>query len=575
MDKQKSRRTDLVHPKSPTVVSLQRLKKREVDRRCQREARERKRSYVAHLEGLVEDLRQQDTSGQVAALLKQLRKAEQERDMVTKTLRDIQDVILQRPLKLSENQDGRNPSTASAQVGPGGGNMSDPDTNTQAAERTPDLSSIDFALPDTAIFPTNSTQLAAFSDTVEAELGLNNGRFDPDVGQQSSPCLSDQPFVHSASAGRRHKMAASGNYDWVNPRTSCCCQSYVYRQPGQAAVWQGNFWKFCSEVLGECLDWKDALQPANDVDSEDIPIRALLHGWDSVEERGALHPSWKMMRRIDEALFGPIPKTERLAMLRAMHLLVQYHVESTPERYGRLPPWYTYRPSQHITHDYGIDYYAWPHFRQRFILDPHAYCGNNFWYAYQSEMRILWPYEFRDCYSHDLETGLYKTSRLFDDRINDINCWTMGSDFFHRFPELSSAIPGTDRRIPRCLSSDGDQSSSDRERGDSQSVLLYNPLDSTEEAAEEERLPLGLDDVVDLCPTGFNQPCTIGFHQSTTGLSQSFPTHLHNAQYLASHNGHDCWDVKFDPFFVGPTEIDMSAFTFASSADVSRIISLD
>lgn len=65
----------------------------------------------------------------------------------------------------------------------------------------------------------------------------------------------------------------------------------------------------------------------------------------------------------------------------------------------------------------------------------------------------MWPFEFRDCYTHDLETGLYKPSRLFDDRMNDIKCWTMGPDFFQRFPELSSDIAASGPQIPRLLSS--------------------------------------------------------------------------------------------------------------------------
>lgn len=75
------------------TASSRRLNKREVDRRCQRQARERKRSRVAQLENLVESLRQQNASGQVAALLKQLEKTEEERDMMTKTLRDIEQIM--------------------------------------------------------------------------------------------------------------------------------------------------------------------------------------------------------------------------------------------------------------------------------------------------------------------------------------------------------------------------------------------------------------------------------------------------------------------------------------------------
>ena len=54
-------------------VSSRRLKKREIDRRCQRQARERTKTRIAYLEGLVEDFRRQDSSGQLATLIRELR----------------------------------------------------------------------------------------------------------------------------------------------------------------------------------------------------------------------------------------------------------------------------------------------------------------------------------------------------------------------------------------------------------------------------------------------------------------------------------------------------------------------
>ena len=283
--------------------------------------------------------------------------------------------------------------------------------------------------------------------------GPDNMRFSPKAVHRRTPPYPEQPLKQASSVGSLHNSASSGMYNWVNPQLRCCCHVHMNRRPGQRAVWQGNFWQFISYVLDERFDWTEDVLPANDVDSEDLAVRAVVEGWDAVAQRGPLHPSWHMLRRIDEAVFGPIAPTERLAMLRAMHLLIQYHTEPSPERYSRLPPWYIYRPSQHVEHTYAIDYYAWPTFRQRFILNPHAYCGNDFFSMYQKELQLLWPFAFRDCYTHDLETGLYKPSRLFDERMNDIRCWTMGRDFFQQFPELSSDIAASVSQVPRLLPS--------------------------------------------------------------------------------------------------------------------------
>jgi hypothetical protein len=64
-----------------------------------------------------------------------------------------------------------------------------------------------------------------------------------------------------------------------------------------------------------------------------------------------------------------------------------------------------------------------------------------FWKLFCSSLRILWPFEFRDCYTRNLQTGQYHISPQFDERIGDINAWTMESDIFKRWPEFYSDIP--------------------------------------------------------------------------------------------------------------------------------------
>lgn len=64
---------------------------------------------------------------------------------------------------------------------------------------------------------------------------------------------------------------------------------------------------------------------------------------------------------------------------------------------------------------------------------------------------ILWPYEFRDCYRRNLETGRISISNEFKTRIADLNAWTMCPDFFQQFPDLYVDIPAS-KTIPRQLS---------------------------------------------------------------------------------------------------------------------------
>lgn len=110
------------------------------------------------------------------------------------------------------------------------------------------------------------------------------------------------------------------------------------------------------------------------------------------------------------------------------------------------------RPSQGFSHSYAIDFFAWPGVRERFVFSQHRYCTNIFWHLFCGSLRVLWQYEFRDCYTRNMQTGEYKMSSPFLDRISDINSWAMTNEIFQRWPELYSDIPSFNQ-IPASLSS--------------------------------------------------------------------------------------------------------------------------
>lgn len=72
--------------KGTDTATSRRMRKRELDRRCQRIARERTKNRIAYLEGLVEDFRKQDSTGRVATLMKQLSDIAKERDTLVLSL---------------------------------------------------------------------------------------------------------------------------------------------------------------------------------------------------------------------------------------------------------------------------------------------------------------------------------------------------------------------------------------------------------------------------------------------------------------------------------------------------------
>ena len=437
-------------------VSSRRLKKREIDRRCQRQARERTKTRITYLEGLVEDFRRQDSSGQLAMLLKQLQEVQSERDVMAKTLKDIQKAMdTNKPLKpMMQEESEDKVDVHNATVAYTGPKLErHPSSISSVADDIPLLPRPEPTKLPERISPTRNFDLAVFAPASSLLLQSQDQLFAPEVvplqpaGPSGSPVL-----VQAKSLKEPNPMPDNYAENWSTTPHSCACNGFHVRPPGGRSQWQGNYWRYANEVLSERFDWTDDVVPEADELCDDVPIRVLLEGWDAVARRAPLHPSWQVLRRIDETLFSMCRDVERLAILRAMHTLLQFHTESTSDRYAKLPPWYMRRPSQKIAHSYAIDYFAWPGIRERFIFSEHDYCGNDFWTLFTTSFKVLWPYEFRDCYTRDIETGLYKVSPTFDQRLADIKCWTMGPDIFRRFPELYSDFP-TFNHIPQAPSS--------------------------------------------------------------------------------------------------------------------------
>lgn len=82
-----------------------------------------------------------------------------------------------------------------------------------------------------------------------------------------------------------------------------------------------------------------------------------------------------------------------------------------------------------------------PNLRERFMLSPVRYCADTFWHLFVKNLRILWPFEFRDSYAKNTETGQYLLRPQFEQCVDNMDSWTMCGEFFTEFPELYGAIP--------------------------------------------------------------------------------------------------------------------------------------
>ena len=305
-------------------VSSRRLKKREIDRRCQQQARQKTKSRIAYLEGLVEDLKNQDASGRLENVMKQLSDTTKEKELLSSKLDDIQKIL--------------------GSLGP-----------RQQDSRTPRLTE----QPTTDDEPQANPAVVSPSEVMSASEPQTNGSAHTladkreNIGQSVEnewpisippalprPLLSDSVLINPPHASDQiiplsHQAGAP-----TMPQTSLTCEcSFAKRlaDPSKAAT---NLWRYANVVLEERFKWSGEIPSDEDVLSEDTPIRAVIEGWDSVDKCNSMSLSWNVLRRIDETLFSICGPVERLAILLTMHILLQFHCEPTGERFNKLPPWY-------------------------------------------------------------------------------------------------------------------------------------------------------------------------------------------------------------------------------------------
>lgn len=369
-------------------VSARRLKKREIDRRCQRQARERTKSHIAYLEGLVENLRKSDTDERSAALMRRLHDTEKERDALAHTLKEVRKALT------------TNASGVKAETAPDDSSNKEHEHDDGGEEATPSPEQY-----NTGGNPRpRPTRVSAFSSADATS---------PELVEEELPKVCDD---------------------------SCeCCKESKQDPTGTPK----SLWRYANNTLLEPYQALSPIPPEEDLLAEDMPVRIVLEGWDAVEQQFGLPVSWKILRGIDQNLFSQCAPTERLAVLRYMHLLLQYHRDPTPERRAKLPPWFLARPSQTMPHSYAINYFVWPGLRERFIFQQHKYCSNLFWQMFSDSIEMAWPYDFRDCFAQRWDTGVYQLTPLFQECLSDISRWTMRPDMFSFFPDLRCDIPAS------------------------------------------------------------------------------------------------------------------------------------
>ncbi|OHE92734.1 hypothetical protein CORC01_11952 [Colletotrichum orchidophilum] len=438
--------------KVPSEKELARkIRKRELDRRAQRQARERTRNRIAELEAQVKELRKDDST-RLSAAMEQLAAVTRERDGLFDTFKSIEQtmrdrVLPSRPAPAATRQRSPTPPTLLT-------------TSTSLPPAAAAAASRNVTMLTELSAPSYTAPMGLLSDTPAAlEVHGFHGRVDGAAGGVvvgRVPSGFPASSVHAPSIHASSSTSDSQDFieDEVNdgddvpddpnlivPPPEAPCDCVTARTPAGPAPPRVNVWRAVNQILAKRCHISKEAHIAEDANDEDIPVRVLLEGWDAVATSRPLSKLWRKLRRVDELCFQTCPPTERLAILRTMHLLLQYHSDPTPERYVKLPTWYLKRPSQAMPHSYAIDFFVWPGVRERFVFGQHHYCNNQFWELFSTNFHLLWPFEFRDAYKKSVITGQYQMSPMFEQRISDINAWTMGMDFFNQFPELIADMP--------------------------------------------------------------------------------------------------------------------------------------
>ncbi|KAK6067516.1 hypothetical protein SCUP515_10118 [Seiridium cupressi] len=404
-------------PSGSGTMSARRLKKREQDRLAQRAARGRTKQRISELEATVAELSHARPGQGIGRLREQLATVTKEKDGLVQTLNSIQNLIQARCSgdsvlrEDSSHHAPRPPSAASS--GPSIGLSNAVDGPASNASRIDDNGYP--TLPTTELLSPTSPTL--------------------DVGSQATIMM---PAAFSGDIDITGQL--SGETLVPSPGT-CDCSYWNPIDTGNNSSQHRSLWRSANNYLKEPSKASANELTQADQQADDIPVRVLLEGWDSIAKSGQLSPLWAKLKEIDKLQFSNCGDVERLAILRTMHSLLKFHVEPTLDHCTNLPQWYLELPSQRLPHSYAIDFFVWPGVRDKFVFSEHRYCSNRFWRVFTESFRISWPYEFRDCYKNNLATGQVNISAEFDGCIRNINSWAMGSDFFVHFPEMRSDIP--------------------------------------------------------------------------------------------------------------------------------------
>ncbi|RSL42600.1 hypothetical protein CEP53_012102 [Fusarium sp. AF-6] len=363
------------------AIKDRRIRKRELDRKTQRMARERTKNRITHLEAVV---KQGDTDSRVSSLMDHLSRVTDERGKLLSAMESLSFVIRSHTQDATGETD-RSVSSSTVE--------NSPILPAQSHDTAGISSFLDTHAP--SIPPT-----VTFMDLLDPQLLLDTELGLPAFGTGLGSGDSSDDFLSDPYTSQEITIMStlSGTLTWEMPSQGDVIVPLAPPECSCSTSGNTNLWRAANEALTRSC-WDTRLEPEmGDVNFEDTVIRAITEGWESVESRGTMMESWYRLRKVDDI------------------------------------------PSQTLPHSRAIEFFAWPGLRERFVFFQHQYCANLFWYMLLSNFKFLWPFDFRDTYMQNSETGQFYLSPQFKRCMGDLGSWTMGQGFFEQFPDLYADI---------------------------------------------------------------------------------------------------------------------------------------
>ncbi|KAL4870321.1 hypothetical protein BDV12DRAFT_195468 [Aspergillus spectabilis] len=370
-------------------------RKRLTDRKAQRQRRERIKTYISRLEKTLEELTAASGNGMEATLLKQLEQQRLKTERLTNVINHIHEV-------LEETRSSTSPVPESPLLTQG---------ECSASVSTAASASAAVSLPRRILNPSEQRQ-----------------------GSLGNTGTDKRPFTISTD------LATKISLHTQNPSNSGT----------------RNYFEVVNETISNVAKEQDSIIPSSTDDDDDLAIRAILHGWDSVRDDGrSLDRVWGLLQALDQGIFSQTGLVERVAVLRLMRSMIKWNL--SPQEHTIPSYMFPTVTQSMVPHAPIIDFFAWPNLRDHLIVSGITNITETTSALYVSQIRLKWPYELRDICKYNVSENRYRFSSEFDTVYYDLNSWTIGSPQLQMLIDSGPTMAGFDTsNLPNQGDDDGD-----------------------------------------------------------------------------------------------------------------------